>query len=206
MFIGDQRADCSSESLNDEVEQEAKLFADALKAYEEDPQVPAKYKTGIDIDHPHSIGDVIEQIDLSLTDYKNENEKTVWQFIRKGWWKLGESQDGIKNWMALLPSESEYMSLICGGLNLIIKVSILALRSLGPKLKRLKAAGRIGDVRNEAFRALAEIPFHLESTRESVGVFSKSENLRKCGVKLYTVTLDALRHILKWFKKRAIGM
>jgi hypothetical protein len=61
-------------------------------------------------------------------------------------------------------------------------------------------------VRNEAFTALAEIPFHLESTRESVGLFSKSDTLRKCGVKLYSVTLDALGHILKWFKKRAVGL
>lgn len=81
------------------------------------------------------------------------------------------------------------MSIICGGMNLIIK-----------------AAGRIGDVRNEAFRALAEIPFHLESTKESVGIFSQSDALRKCGVKLYTVTLIALGHILKWFKKRAVGV
>lgn len=61
-------------------------------------------------------------------------------------------------------------------------------------------------MRNEVFRALADIPFHLESTRESVGIFNKSEGLRKCGVKLYTVTLEALRHILKWFKQRAIGL
>jgi hypothetical protein len=61
-------------------------------------------------------------------------------------------------------------------------------------------------VRNEAFRALADIPFHLESTREFVGIFNKSEALRKCGVKLYTVTLEALGYILKWFKKRAVGL
>jgi hypothetical protein len=61
-------------------------------------------------------------------------------------------------------------------------------------------------VRNEAFTALAEIPAYLENTTKVVGIFSKSENLQKCGVKLYTVTLAALRYILKWFKKRAIGM
>jgi hypothetical protein len=61
-------------------------------------------------------------------------------------------------------------------------------------------------VRSEVFKALADIPFHLESTRESVGLFSKSDALRKCGVRLYTVTLEALRHILKWFKQRAVGL
>jgi hypothetical protein len=173
--------------LDDKVEQEANLFTEALKSYE--AEVPVKYKTGVDVEQPHSIGDVVNQIDSALREYKSDSERIVWEAVRKSFWKLSESQDALKNWIALLPSQSEYMSIICGGLNLIIK-----------------AAGRIGDVRNEAFRALAEIPFHLESTRESVGIFSKSEALRKCGVRLYTVTLDALGHILKWFKKRALGM
>ena len=185
--ITPQLADCDSESLNDELEQETRLFTEALKSYE--AEVPKKYQTGVDIDRPHSIGDVVSQIDSALKEYKNESERTVWEAVRKSFWRLSESQDALKNWMALLPSESEYMSIICGGLNLIIK-----------------AAGRIGDVRNEAFRALAELPFHLENTRESVGIFSKSDALRKCGVRLYTVTLDTLGHILKWFKKKAIGM
>jgi hypothetical protein len=114
-----QHANCDSESLKDEVEREAKLFAEALKSYEE--EVPKKFKTGIDIDQPHSIEDVVKQIDSSLKDYKDDAEKTVWQTIRKSFWKLSQSQDALENWMALLPSESGYMSLICGGINLIIK-------------------------------------------------------------------------------------
>jgi hypothetical protein len=61
-------------------------------------------------------------------------------------------------------------------------------------------------VRNEAFTGLAEIPFHLERVVESVRVFDESDALRKCGVRLYTVTLVALGFILKWFKERAISM
>ncbi|KAH6670808.1 hypothetical protein B0J14DRAFT_545435 [Halenospora varia] len=174
------------ESLNDEAEQEAKLFTEALKSYES--EVPKKYKTGINLDQTHSIGDVVKQIDSALKEYKHNTQNPVWEAIRRGFWKLSETKDGLENWLELLPSSSDYSSLIFGGLNLIIQ-----------------AAGRIGDVRNETFKALSEIPFHLSSTRESVGIFAKSEALRKCGVKLYTVTLEALGHILRWFKKRAIG-
>lgn len=180
-------ADRFSESLNDEAEQEAKLFTEALKSYES--EVPKKYKTGINLDQTHSIGDVVKQIDSALKEYKHNTQNPVWEAIRRGFWKLSETKDGLENWLELLPSSSDYSSLIFGGLNLIIQ-----------------AAGRIGDVRNETFKALSEIPFHLSSTRESVGIFAKSEALRKCGVKLYTVTLEALGHILRWFKKRAIGL
>ncbi|KAH8589240.1 hypothetical protein B0O99DRAFT_746143 [Bisporella sp. PMI_857] len=176
----------SIESLNDEVKREAELFAEALKAYES--EVPQKYKTGVLLDKPHSIEDVVKHIDSGLKEYKRDAEKTVWEAIRKGFWRLSQSKEGLETWLKLLPSSSTYCSLVYGGLNLIIQ-----------------AAGRIGDVRNEAFKALEEIPFYLESTKDSVGVFEKSEALRKCGVKLYTVTLQALRHILTWFKKRAIG-
>jgi len=107
--------------LNDEVEQEAKLFAGALKSYEED--VPKKYKTGVNIDQLHSIEDVVKQIDSALKEYKHDNEKTIWQGIRKCFWKLSENSDGLDNWLELLPSSNDYCSLIYGGLNLIIKVS-----------------------------------------------------------------------------------
>jgi hypothetical protein len=119
MKVPPQFADSDSECLNDEAEQEAKLFAEALKSYES--EVPKKYKTGVNIDQPYTIGDVVKQINLSLKEYKHDGDNTVWEAIRKGFWKLSESQDGLKNWLELLPSQSDYCSLIYGGLNLIIK-------------------------------------------------------------------------------------
>jgi hypothetical protein len=113
--------DCHSESLNDEAEQEAKLFAESLSSYES--EVPKKYKTGVNIEHPHSIGDVVKQIDSALKEYKHDAEKTVLEAIRKGFWRLSESKDGLENWLELLPSSSNYCSLIYGGLNLIIQVN-----------------------------------------------------------------------------------
>jgi hypothetical protein len=111
-----------SESLNDEAEQEAKLFAEALRAYE--LEVPKKYKTGVNFELPHSIGDVVKQIDSALKEYKHDAEKTVWEAIRKGFRRLSESRDGLENWLELLPSSSNYCSLIYGGLNLIIQVNL----------------------------------------------------------------------------------
>jgi hypothetical protein len=114
-------ADCHSESLHNEAEQEAKLFAESLKSYES--EVPKKYKTGVNIDHPQSIGDVVKQIDSALKEYKHDAEKTVWEAIRKGFRRLSESKDGLENWLELLPSSPNYCSLIYGGLNLIIQVN-----------------------------------------------------------------------------------
>jgi hypothetical protein len=120
--LAPQFTDRYSESLNAEAEQEAKLFAEALRSYE--AEVPKKYKTGVNIEHLHSIGDVVKQIDSALQEYKQDTEKTLWEAIRKGFRRLSESKDGLENWLELLPSSSNYCSLIYGGLNLIIQVNL----------------------------------------------------------------------------------
>ncbi|KAE8452652.1 hypothetical protein EG329_013911 [Mollisiaceae sp. DMI_Dod_QoI] len=174
------------ESLYDQVKDEAGLFTEALKSYE--AEVHEKYKTGHDVHQACSIKEVVQQIDSALNAYRRDSERTIWEVIRKGFWRLSECSDALENWLKLLPSSNDYCSVIYGGISLI-----------------LKAAARIGDVRNEAFDALAKIPDYLENTRQAVNLFSNSESLRRCGVKLYTVTIVVLRHILEWFKKRAIG-
>ena len=115
-------ADYIRESLNHEMAREATLFAEALKSYES--EVHEKYKTGFDIGQPCSIQEVIKQIDSSLDTYKREGQKTVWEAIRKGFWKLSENQHGLENWLKLLPSSNDYCSLIYGGLSLILKAGI----------------------------------------------------------------------------------
>ena len=104
------------------MEREAKLFAEALKSYE--MEVPEKYKTGFDLDRPCSIREVVNEIDSSLKAYKQDGQKTVWEAIRKGFWSLSESSDGLQTWLELLPSSNDYCSLIYGGMNLILKASI----------------------------------------------------------------------------------
>jgi len=108
------------DSLNEEVEREAKLFTEALKSYESD--VPEKHKTGIDIGQPCSIKELVELIDSSLAEYRKDGHRTVWQVIRKGFWKLSEGSEGLESWLELLPSSNDYCSLIYGGISLILKV------------------------------------------------------------------------------------
>jgi hypothetical protein len=107
--------------LNEEVEREAKLFTEALKSYESD--VPEKHKTGVDIGQPCSIKEVVELIDSSLTEYRKDEHRTVWQLVRKGFWKLSEGSEGLENWLELLPSSNDYCSLIYGGISLILKAN-----------------------------------------------------------------------------------
>jgi hypothetical protein len=110
--------------LNEEVEREAKLFTEALKSYESD--VPEKHKTGVDIGQPCSIKEVIDLIDLSLNEYRKYGHRTVWQVIRKGFWKLSEGSEGLENWLELLPSSNDYCSLIYGGISLILKAILFS--------------------------------------------------------------------------------
>jgi hypothetical protein len=47
-----------------------------------------------------------------------------WGKIRKGLRKFGKTNAAFAAWAELLPSQSEYVSVLCGGLKLIFGVSI----------------------------------------------------------------------------------
>jgi hypothetical protein len=64
---------------------------------------------------------VVAQIDQGIREYKGDDHG-IWQNMRKGFYKLSETQEAIDSWLKLLPDSSEYFSLLCGGLKLILKV------------------------------------------------------------------------------------
>jgi hypothetical protein len=63
-------------------------------------------------------------IDHTLKDYSLEDKRSkVWSRIHLAFRKLGDGQGAFEGWLGLLPTQSQYMSVVCGGLKLIIKVS-----------------------------------------------------------------------------------
>ena len=61
------------------------------------------------------------------------------------------------------------------------------------------------DLRNGICEALAEIPILLASTHRALGAFKKSKKLHQCSAALYSATISALRHIVDWYKEKAIS-
>jgi len=91
-----------------------------MREYEQnaDPE----YRTGVDPDHEHSLDQLWQVIETAANTYQYRDVRGCWGNIRKAFRKLGDRQQTIDGWLGLLPRESQYLSVVCGGLKLIIQV------------------------------------------------------------------------------------
>jgi len=70
----------------------------------------------------HTWGDVLAEVDDASKQYNEPNG--VCGKIRRAFRKSGDKAVSGSAWLVLLPASSEYFSILCGGLTLIVGVSI----------------------------------------------------------------------------------
>lgn len=90
---------------------------------EYESKADAKYKVGINIKDTHSIKDVVAAVEDAKLAYDEKGRKGFFAPLRKAFRTLGENESACQAWLELLPGASEYFSIICGGLKLILGVS-----------------------------------------------------------------------------------
>jgi hypothetical protein len=78
----------------------------------------------------HTWDDVLELVDGALASYQDTSGPCG--KIKKMLRKLGSQTEMLMAWSSLLPSQSEYFSLLCGGLKIIITVSNLTTSAYRP--------------------------------------------------------------------------
>ncbi|OAL21622.1 hypothetical protein AYO22_08018 [Fonsecaea multimorphosa] len=161
------------------------LFKNAMREYE--ASVKKKYRTGINPDDKHSMDQLWAVIDEAIDHYETEATKGFWGKIRLSFRKLGENGKAIEGWLGLLPSESEYMSVVCGGLKLLIK-----------------AAARMRDVADKVLDGLHQIPAVLNGTQRVLNIFRDDKELRGYSETLYCALLAALGHMLEYLKRKSL--
>jgi hypothetical protein len=69
------------------------------------------------------IDEVLNSIAEAQRSYEDDAVKGFWGSIRKAFRKLGDNESAFVAWLGLLPVESHYLSVLCGGLKLIIGAS-----------------------------------------------------------------------------------
>ena len=176
----------STSEIYQEAQSESDHFKSTLESYEKDAD--PKYKTDITLQGVnHTWEEVLDEVNQVASQYKDKSG--FWAKIRRGMRKFGESSQAFAGWLELLPSDSEYFSIICGGLKLIIK-----------------AAARLRDVRESVLDAIANIPALLNNTKLVNGIFKRSKELHQSSSALYVTTLAALDHIVVWFRQNAASM
>lgn len=81
-----------------------------------------KYKTGVTPDETFEMEQLWKIIDEQKERYRKRGQEGLLGKIRYAFRKLGDGNVVITGWLGLLPSQSQYMSLICGGCTMVIKV------------------------------------------------------------------------------------
>ncbi|GLB12261.1 hypothetical protein AtubIFM57258_009542 [Aspergillus tubingensis] len=133
-------------------------------------------------------GDTHIAVDQVAAKYKNsETEKGMWNQIRNAFRKLGDHENAINGWLGLLPSESNYLSVVCGGLKFI-----------------LHAVARAKEVRNAIVGGLRDIPILLGGAQRVLAIYKTSEPLRACSDALYLAVLTALGQMLAYTQKHTL--
>ncbi len=82
-----------------------------------------KYKMMINIHETHTMAQVWEIVNEEVQKHNDENKKGIWSGLQTAFRVFSENNTAVESWLGLLPAESQYFSILCGGLKLIIKVS-----------------------------------------------------------------------------------
>ncbi|KAK4204944.1 hypothetical protein QBC40DRAFT_272041 [Triangularia verruculosa] len=183
LVAGENECDFSIDEIYRDAEQEKLRFQLAMADYE-NLTSGSKFRTDITAKPLYTWDDVLIEVQQASDSYSEASG--MWAKIRKGLCSFGRNAKAFDAWASLLPSQSEYLSVLCGGLKFI-----------------LGAAARLHDISAEVCDALAEIPILLKGTHLVLGIFRRSKDLHQASAALYSAVIAALHHILLWYREKA---
>ncbi|KAI0006575.1 hypothetical protein F4779DRAFT_629767 [Xylariaceae sp. FL0662B] len=179
--------DSSPQGGNDE-DTHCKQFAEVLQSFEND--LPSKYKTRFNLHDKHSWSEVIEEASIAEMKYrKKADNESPFGKVRGFFRSLQKKSPAVEGWLVLLPTESEYGSLICGGFKVI-----------------LRAAARMDEIREFIIKALAAIPDEVEAAQLIIDYnqdLDTSKRLYRRVSSLYYTVFGVLEHIITWYSHRS---
>lgn len=98
-------------------------FLAIVEEYNEKSQRHGAPHVRINMNEKHSWEDTLRLYNQSINDSCASVPKGAKGFIQRGWRRFGRNSESFESWLKLLPTESQYLSVLCGGLQLIIGVS-----------------------------------------------------------------------------------
>ncbi|KAL8930796.1 MAG: hypothetical protein Q9208_000337 [Pyrenodesmia sp. 3 TL-2023] len=95
-----------------------------------------------------------------------------------------DHSESFQSWLKLLPAGSQYLSILCGGLTLV-----------------LGAAQRMSEIRDSIFDVVDVIPLTLSKAKQYLNIFPDYSKLHECSADLYVAILDTLDAIVRHYQK-----
>ena len=109
-------------------------FRNELQGYEDG--VDPRYRTGVDLMTTHTWADVMREVDTARKKYEGKDEKGIRRKIGNGWKNFISAAPAIEAWLEMLPNNTLYGSILCGGLTIIVEVWKDARRRISSKLTK----------------------------------------------------------------------
>ena len=110
-----------SKEVYQDADARTERFKEAAKAYEQAAvDADPNYKSKFDWEHAHTWEEVLDEVEKAVNS--NKDASKLWGKIRKAFRSLGNNSKVFSAWLQLLPNQSQYCSILCGGLILIIGV------------------------------------------------------------------------------------
>ncbi|KAL8973432.1 MAG: hypothetical protein Q9197_002331 [Variospora fuerteventurae] len=161
-----------------------KAFVDALDQFQQG--VKPKYQSQIHLRETHSWDEVIKFANDARDEYTGVDKTGVAKKINERLRTFQTAAPAIQAWLKLLPSTSTYGSVVCGGFTIILE----------------QAAVRLRQLRKETLNALEQIPLCIEKAEFFIRTYGYPQINKQVGT-LYLAIIDALEHILGWYKRAA---
>ena len=142
-----------------------------------------------------------------LTEERDvKNSKGLRGFLHKGFRRVGDKSESFQAWLKLLPTQSQYLSVLCGGLTLLLGVPQFAVyNACRTKIgsDTYQAAHRMAEIRESIISIVDDIPRYLSRVEQYLEVFAESARLHECSAALYVAILGTLDAIVREFQKHA---
>ena len=83
--------------------------------------------TSVDIRAHYTWDDVLSMQRGLIEERDVKNSKGLRGFLHKGLHRVGDKSESFQAWLKLLPTQSHYLSVLCGGLTLLLGVCFSAI-------------------------------------------------------------------------------
>ena len=138
----------------------------------------------MDTNANYSWSDVLSAQESFSQGREIETSRGVKGLVYKQLRKFGDNSESFRSWLKLLPTESHYLSVLCGGLTLI-----------------LGAARQMSEIRENVRNFIEDLPSRLSKAKAYIDIFEDSPELHQCSADLYVAILSTLDDIVHTYHK-----
>ncbi len=188
LYVRKQEHQCNSTlnfiriTIYKQAEIQKRAFITTVKRYNADAKESGSMQ--MDPSAHYTWSDVLSAQQTFSRERENGTSRGIKGLVYKKLRKFGDDSETFQSWLKLLPTESQYLSVLCGGLKLI-----------------LGAAQKMSEIREIVREFTDDLPSRLSKTKDFIDIFEASPELHQCSADLYCAILSTLEDVVQTYHK-----